>query len=128
VREPRLPEWALSVFHLRLRAMRPYSTAIFGLLFFLAMGNVAGARPAQCTTTDDGTFLCEFRTTAEDGSFEISAPGKPTYTLNVIEPGAAFGFVNFGPQNIPLPGRYLRSQIEPSCWVNESTRAKLCAQ
>lgn len=30
----------------------------------------------------------------DDGSFEISAPGKPTYGLMLDERGIAFGFVN----------------------------------
>jgi hypothetical protein len=86
------------------------------------------AKPARCFTSDDGSFACEFRATASDGSFTISAPGKPTYILNIIEPGVALGFVNMGPRNIPLPGRYLRSAPEPACWVNDVTGAKICAR
>jgi hypothetical protein len=44
------------------------------------------------------------------------------------EPGVAYGFVNFGDKNIALPGRYLRSRSEPGCWVNDSTKAKICAR
>jgi hypothetical protein len=92
------------------------------------LANLAQARPARCFTSDDGAFDCQFRATARDGSFEISAPGKPTYVLNMIEPGVAQGFANFGPRNVPLPGRYLRSRSEPGCWVNDSTETKVCAR
>lgn len=115
----------------KLAAMR-YNSATIGS--FLAVGalccwvNVADSKPALCSTSDDGSFLCEFRATAQDGSFEISAPGKPTYILNMIEPGVAAGFMSFGTRNIPLPGRYLRSRIESACWVNDMTRTKICAK
>ena len=44
---------------------------------------------ARCSTTDDGKYSCQFRTVDGSGSFEISAPGKPTYTLNITKPGVA---------------------------------------
>lgn len=90
--------------------------------------SVVEAKPASCSTSDEGSFSCEFRATAADGSFEISAPGKPTYILNMIEPGVASGFVNLGTKNVSLPGRYLRSAAEPACWVNDSTGARICAR
>ena len=89
--------------------------------------SAAQAKPARCFTTDDGSFPCEFRATARDGSFEISAPGRPTYILNVTEPGIAYGFVNVGGRNVALPGRYLRSRSEPACWDNDSTTTRICA-
>jgi hypothetical protein len=92
------------------------------------LATVAQAKPARCFTTDDGSFPCEFRATGRDGSFEISAPGKPTYILNMIEPGVASGFVTIGGRNVSLPGRYLSSRTEPGCWVNDATRAKICAR
>ena len=88
----------------------------------------ADANSARCTTSDEGSFSCQFRATAPDGSFEISAPGKPTYVLTMEEPGIAYGFVNLGGRNVPLPGRYLRSRSEPGCWVNDSTATKICAR
>lgn len=91
------------------------------------LAGLAEAKPARCFTTDDGAFGCQFRATDRDGSFEISAPGKPSFTLNMIEPGVASGFVNFGSRNVSLPGRYLRDPAEPGCWVNDSTGAKVCA-
>jgi len=50
---------------------------------------------------------------------------KPQY---MAEPGVAFGFVNLGSGNVALPGRYLRSQDEPACWMNDSTHAEICAR
>jgi hypothetical protein len=47
--------------------------------------------------------------------------------LTVDQPGTAFGFANFGTRNVALPGRYLRSKTDPACWVNDATRAKVCA-
>ena len=87
----------------------------------------AQAKPATCFTTDEGRFRCEFRVTAPDGSFEISARGKPTYALIVTEPGVADAFMNLGTRNIPLPGRYLRKG-EPGCWESDATRNKICAR
>jgi hypothetical protein len=112
-------------------ANRAYSAAAWSLLAAAAVCcliNAAEAKSARCFTTDDGSFPCQFRATARDGSFEISAPGKPTYILNVIEPGVANGFVNLGGRNVSLPGRYLRSKTEPECWLNDSTRTKICAR
>lgn len=91
------------------------------------LANLAEAKTARCSTTDDGTYSCEFHATAGDGSFEISAPGKPTYILNMVEPGVAYGFVNLGQQNTPLPGRFLRSATDPACWLNDSTGVEVCA-
>ena|ERR1700752_3399684 len=90
--------------------------------------SIAGhARPADCFTTDEGNYACDFRATGEDGSFEISAPGKPTYILNVEEPGVAVGFLGIGGRNTALPGQYKR-RGESACWVNTITRAEICAR
>jgi hypothetical protein len=94
----------------------------------IAAISVADARPARCFTTDEGSFACDFRATDRDGSFQISAPGKPTYILTIAEKDVAYGFVNLGTRNTPLPGRYLRSKTEPECWVNDTTAAKICAR
>ena len=98
--------------------------AITALFCFV---NAADAKLARCHTTDDGSYQCQFRATDRDGSFEISAPGKPSYLLNMIAPGIASGFVNFGTRNIPLPGRYLRNQTDPACWMNDATNTSICA-
>ena len=94
----------------------------------VAMGGAAEARAARCFTTDEGSFQCDFRMTDRDGSFQISAPGKPTYTLTMSEKDVAFGFVMLGTRNTALPGRYLRSKTERGCWLNDVTSAKICAQ
>jgi len=88
----------------------------------------AQARPAKCFTTDDGDFACDFQSTARDGSFRISARGKPSYLLNVDAPDTAYGFVNVGNRNTALPGRYLRSKTDPGCWINDLTSTKICAR
>ena len=94
----------------------------------LAHATAAYARPARCTTTDDGTYPCEFKATDKDGSFQITAPGKPLYILNIDGRGKAFGFVNLGNRNIRLPGEYVRSKADPACWVNDSTPTTMCVR
>ena len=89
--------------------------------------DTAHAKAARCFTMDDGSYDCRFVATDRAGSFKISAPGKPTVMLNIIEPHTAYGFVNFGPRNISLPGHYVRDRSEPACWVNDSRRDKICA-
>jgi hypothetical protein len=101
--------------------------AMFAVILFGA-AQPAAAKSARCFTTDDGSYACEFTPTARNGSFRISAPGKPTYILDISGPGVALGFVNLGQRNVSLPGRYLHSRSEPECWVNDSTQAKICAK
>jgi len=91
-------------------------------------GNAAEAKAARCSTSDDGSFSCHFRSMGRDGSFKISARSKPTYVLNMAEPGVAYGFVNYGSRSVALPGRYVRSRYEPGCWVNDTTTTKICAR
>ena len=85
------------------------------------------AKQARCSTTDDGAYDCQFRRTGASGSFEISAPGKPTYSLDISEAGIAFGFVKIDGAPTPLPGRYLRSQVDRACWRNDATETEICA-
>ena len=92
-----------------------------------ALVQVAEAKPARCFATDEGEYSCDFIATDSDGSFEISAPGRPTYSLVMDAPGAAFGFVNLGGRNVSLPGRFRRSEVDRACWVNDDTRARICA-
>jgi hypothetical protein len=110
------------------RAQRPNARRFATIVLLCCIAKGAEAKPAECFTTDDGSYACEFRMTDAYGSFEISALGKPTYILNISEPGIAFGYVNLAQRNIPLPGRYLRSSSEPACWVNDATQAKICAR
>ena len=88
----------------------------------------AEARPARCSTTNEGSYACDFQPTGNDGSFRISAPGKPTYIINVIEPGVGSAFVNYGTRNVFLSGRYVRQQGGSGCWVNFENRSRICAR
>jgi len=104
----------------------------YGICCILAMAllgsaAVAEAKPARCFSSDDGTYACDFKGLDKQGSFEIKARGKPTYTLWVDTPGVASGFVNFGDRNISLPGRYVREKQDPACWSNTDTKARICA-
>lgn len=87
----------------------------------------AQAKPARCFTTDDGYFACDFRGLDRAGSFRIQAPGYPTYTLEVDQPGFAYGFVSFGQRNVSLPGQYVRQRDDAACWANPETNTKICA-
>jgi hypothetical protein len=99
------------------------SVATFGCL-----ANAALADPARCYTTEDGEYDCEFVMTDSSGSFEISAPGKPSFSLIMEEPGVAVGFGNYGTaRNVPLPGSFHRSEEDPACWVNDATSFEICA-
>ncbi len=88
----------------------------------------AEAKPAHCTTTDDGSYACDFKLTDTDGSFQITAPGKPTYAIVIEEPGRASAFVNLGNRNISLAGTYVRSKTNPACWVSDAAPARICAK
>jgi len=103
------------------------ATAAFAAVLFAASG-LAQAKPARCFTTDDGEFSCDFHVVDHDGSFTISAPGKPTFTLNMSEPGVAYGFMQIGSKSTPLPGRYIRDPNDGACWINDATKTKICAR
>lgn len=109
--------------------MKSALVAAAGALIGLAVVSTgwAGSKSARCSTTDDGFYDCRFTFTDSDGSFEISASGKPTYMLNIVEPGVAYGFVNLGSGNIALPGSYLRSIEDGACWRNDATGTEICA-
>jgi hypothetical protein len=109
--------------------MKRYLDAVLSIFIeitLFCLVSVAEARVARCYTSDDDFYNCQF-VADRQGGFRISAPGKPTIILNVDEAGIAFGFANFGGRNVFLPGRYLRSKTDPACWVNDATRAKVCA-
>lgn len=94
----------------------------------LLAGPVA-AKPATCFTSDDGRYPCDFRGFGGDGSFEISAPGTPTYIVSMQGRGVADAFVNFGPgeRNIFIQGPFIRSESDRACWVSEATQFRICA-
>ena len=112
---------------LGLRQGKGLLTPFLSVIAICCMVGIAQAKPARCFTTDDGEFRCQFLATDRNGSFMISAPGKPSYRLNTAEPGVAYGFMSLGSKTISLPGRYLRDKNEPACWVNDSTQTKICA-
>jgi hypothetical protein len=87
----------------------------------------ASAKPAQCFTTDDGHYPCNFRGLDRDGSFVITAPGYPTMTIEVERPGVAWGFADFGSRNVALPGPYYRARDDRACWQNPDTGSRICA-
>ncbi|WP_230980223.1 hypothetical protein [Oryzicola mucosus] len=104
------------------------AAAVAGCSVFLALAGPASAKPARCFTTDDGQYPCTFTLVDKDGSFQISARGKPTFILNMDGPGRAYGLVNFGERNIFLPGTYTRDAGDKACWVNtDATNTRICA-
>ncbi len=101
---------------------------IVGLFALLAFAPRAEAKAARCFTTDDGYYNCTFQGFGGDGSFVISAPNRPTFTLNVSQPGVAYGNADFGTgRTVGLPGLYIRSRQDAACWVNNETKTQICA-
>ena len=102
---------------------------VFGLS--MAFGGLlvseAAAKPAQCFTTDDGYYACDFRGLDRAGSFRIRAPGRPAYVIEVYESGRAYGFADFGSGSVSLPGEYIRSRRDRACWDNTETSTQICA-
>jgi hypothetical protein len=93
----------------------------------LAVGP-ALAKDAHCYTTDDGEYDCWFQSLDSSGSFEISAPGKPTFQLWIESPGrATVGATFTDGSSTPLPGTYVRSKSDGACWVGSETGAEICA-
>ena len=89
----------------------------------------AFAKDADCYTTDDGDYPCNFESLDAAGSFEISARGKPTFQVWIDRPGeASVGAVfEAGGRSVALPGTYDRSEDDGACWVSRETEAELCA-
>ena len=103
---------------------------LVGALVALALATApAMAKDADCFTTDDGDYPCNFESLDSAGSFEISAPGKPTFQLWIDQPGAASVGAVFeaGGRSVPLPGTYYRSDDDGACWVSDATDAEICA-
>ena len=93
----------------------------------LAASPVA-ARPAQCDTTDDGAYRCDFRTTDRGGSFVVYARGKPDYSVVVGPSGLGSAFVHLGPRDISLAGPYRLDPSGSGCWISVSVGARICAK
>lgn len=104
------------------------SQGAFAVGLALASGVVgAEAKPAQCFTTDDGHYPCNFRGLDKAGSFTTSAPGYPTITINIEGAGVAWAFADFGSRNVALPGPYYRARDDRACWENPDTGDRICA-
>src|SRR3954454_2705920 len=99
----------------RRTGLRTAGAAGLAAFFLLCLGYAAEARPARCYTSDDGFYGCDF-VAGPQGGFTISAAGIPTVILNIDAPGVAFGFAELGGRNVPLPGRYHRSDADRACW------------
>jgi hypothetical protein len=95
----------------------------------LCIAGPAMAKDATCYTSDDGEYDCAFETLDGAGSFEISAPGKPTFQLWVEAAGVATVGATFeaGGRSVALPGTYYRSEDDGACWVSDATDAEICA-
>ncbi|MEM8664794.1 MAG: hypothetical protein AAGF49_11825 [Pseudomonadota bacterium] len=87
----------------------------------------AHAKQAKCYNTDDGTYACDFRQFGGDGSFTVSAPVKPSYTISIVERNVADGFVDYGNGNTALPGTFYKSRQDRACWVSDATDFTICA-
>ena len=99
-----------------------------GLLALLTFMQPAWSKPAQCFTTDDGYYNCDFRGIQGDGSFIISAPNRPTFTLYIDRPGVAYGVGDYGSgRPVNLPGVFYRSKQDGACWINYATTTTICA-
>ncbi len=107
--------------------MQKAGCAALAAVAVMALTSAASAKPAQCFTSDDGHYNCNFRGTDGAGSFEASASGYPTIWLNVESPGVAWLFKNFdGSKNTALPGPYYRAEDDRACWDNPDTGDRLC--
>jgi len=89
----------------------------------------ARAMDARCYTSDDGEYDCDFTALDKAGSFEIAAPGKPTFQLWIDSPGIGSVGAVFEPggRSVALPGSYVRSEDDPACWVSDTTDTEICA-
>ncbi len=101
------------------------------LLLFLAIliyAVSAKAEPGRCFKTGLGDYACEINLLEFNGSFAISAPGKPTYSIVFDGLDFAFGFVNEGDGNRVMAGIYRREEENPSCWANVQSDDRICAE
>lgn len=85
------------------------------------------ARPATCFASGMGKYDCEVNLVEFNGSFSMSAPGKPTFMLIFDAPGYAFGFISENDKMRALPGPFEQEAAEPACWQNLQDDSRLCA-
>ncbi len=107
--------------------LRNLTMSLSAMLMVVSATVVADAKPAQCFTTDDGEYGCDVRLVEFNGSFAISAAGRPTYSLIMDAPGFAFGFINRGSRDVALPGIYVQEDKDPACWRNRDNGSRICA-
>jgi hypothetical protein len=98
-------------------------------LLLIALASTVVAKDASCFTSDDGTFPCAFRSLDGQGSFAISAEGKPSFEVWIDKPGEASVSGTFEPggRAVALPGPYHRSAKDGACWVSDATGTEICA-
>ncbi len=102
-------------------------TLVAAMAFVIGIPSAAHAKPARCFTSDDGYFKCDFRRTDRAGSFEISARGRPGYSMIVEESGFASGYLRVGGRGIPINGMFVRQRDDGACWNNPEQNVKVCA-
>lgn len=110
--------------------MKNFATTLLALLALAIMtaSQPALAKEARCFTSEEGRYPCDFKFTDKAGSFETSAPGKPTMILIIDAPGVALGFADFGTgRNVSLPGQFIQVDSDKACWLNTETADKICA-
>ena len=95
----------------------------------LLLCSPAMAKDANCFTSDDGDYPCQFEALDDAGSFRISGEGKPTFEVWIDAPGQAFVGAIFEPggRSVALPGTYHRSEEDGACWVSDATDTEICA-
>lgn len=104
-------------------AMPPLAAAVIAF----AVAAPASAKQARCYNTDDGYYACNFEQFGGDGSFVVSAPARPTYTITMRGNGVAVGSADYGSGNRFLPGPFYRSRRDRACWVSDATGFAICA-
>ena len=86
------------------------------------------ARPAECESTDDPVYPCDFKATDKQGSFKTTSSKGPTYIMEVTPSGVGSAWVNLGNRNIWLSGEFRLSKTDRGCWVSEDPKFKICAR
>ncbi len=109
--------------------MKSHHALTAAILVVSAVGfsQFAAAKPAQCFSTDDGYYSCDFKGLDSAGSFRTRATGYPTYTIEIYDKGRAYGYGDFGSGNKSLPGEFIRSRADGACWDNTETGIQICA-
>ena len=106
-----------------------HRSLILAVATFALAASPVLAKDARCFTTDDGEYPCAFTVTDKQGSFEISAPGHPSFAVVIESPGVAwvYGTYEQGGKSVALPGPYLRAEDDQACWENSDTQTRICA-